>query len=120
VQNSSYECADDRDRQRHLRSHHRAHAHDYALYQHFCFKADVANTGVATLNVNGGGAKTIKKAAGGVTTDLADNDIRAGQTVEVMYDGTNFQIQSTLGNAAAGGGGGSEIPAATASSRAPR
>lgn len=72
-----------------------------ALYR---FKANTANTGAATLNVNALGAKTIKKVAGGITTDLADNDIRVGQLVDVVYDGTNFQIQSTLGNAAAGGG----------------
>lgn len=69
------------------------------------FRANTANTGAATLNLNGLGAKTIVKAAGGVTTALADNDIRAGQGVTVMYDGTNLQMQSTLGNASAGGGG---------------
>lgn len=66
------------------------------------FKADVANTGAATLNLNGLGAKTIKKVAGGVTTDLADNDIRAGQLVAVIYDGTNLQMLSQLGNAGGG------------------
>jgi hypothetical protein len=76
----------------------------YAGYQLYCFKADVANTGPATLNVNALGAKTIKKAVGGVTTDLADNDIRAGQVVQVVYDGTNLQMQSTLGNAGSGSG----------------
>jgi hypothetical protein len=69
------------------------------------FKATNANTAASTINVNGLGAKTIKKAAGGVTTDLAANDIRAGQIVELSYDGTNFQMQSTLGNAASGSGG---------------
>lgn len=52
------------------------------------FKANVANTGAATLNINGLGAKTIKKL---VTTDVAANDITLGQMVIVMYDGTNFQ-----------------------------
>jgi hypothetical protein len=66
------------------------------------FKANTANTAAATLNVNAIGAKTIKKVAGGVTTDLATNDIRVGQLVDVVYDGTNMQMQSTLGNAAAG------------------
>lgn len=68
------------------------------------FKANTANTGAATLNVNSLGAKTIKKVAGGITTDLADNDIRSGQFVTVIYDGTNFQMQSLLGNAPSGGG----------------
>lgn len=65
------------------------------------FRANSSNLGVATLNLNGLGAKVIKKAAGGVTTDLADNDIRSGQMVNVCYDGTNMQMQSGLGNAGA-------------------
>lgn len=64
------------------------------------FKANTANTGAATISFNAIGAKTIKKVAGGVTTDLSDNDIRAGQIADVCYDGTNMQMQSTLGNAA--------------------
>ena len=70
----------------------------------YIFKANTANTGAATINFNSLGAKTIKKVAGGITTDLADNDIRSGQFVELVYDGTNMQMQSTLGNAASGGG----------------
>lgn len=76
----------------------------YITGQSFTFKANTANTGAATLNVNGLGAKTIKKPVGGITTDLADNDIRAGQWVDVIYDGTNMQMKSMLGNAASGGG----------------
>lgn len=62
------------------------------------FKAGTANTGTATLNVNSLGAKTIVKA---YNTTLADNDIKAGQIVEVVYDsvGDNFQMVSQLGNA---------------------
>ncbi len=68
-------------------------------------KANTANTGAASLNLNSTGAVTIVKVAGGVTTTLADNDIRAGQVITVCHDGTNFELQSTLGNAAAGGSG---------------
>ena len=68
----------------------------------YWFKANTANTGAATINFNSLGAKTIKKVAGGITTDLADNDIRAGQWVLVSYDGTNMQMMSMLGNAASG------------------
>jgi hypothetical protein len=70
----------------------------------FLFKAPNPNVGAATLNLNGVGAKTIVKVVGGVPTTLADNDIRAGQYVEVVYDNTgdNFQILSTLGNAGGG------------------
>lgn len=70
---------------------------------HYRFKANTANTGASTINFNSIGAKTIVKVAGGLTTDLADNDIRAGQWVDLVYDGTNMQMQSTLGNAATGG-----------------
>ena len=73
-----------------------------ALYR---FKAGTANTGACTIAINGLAATTIKKAAGGITTDLADNDIRSGQWVEVVYDGTNMQMLSILGNAAAAGSG---------------
>lgn len=63
------------------------------------FKANTANTGAATLNVNSLGAKTIKKSH---DQDLSDNDIEAGQIVTVVYDGTNFQMQSQLANATGG------------------
>jgi hypothetical protein len=71
----------------------------YITGARYLFKAPNANVGAATLNLNGVGAKTIVKVVGGVPTTLADNDIRAGQYVEVVYDsaGDNFQILSTLG-----------------------
>jgi hypothetical protein len=75
----------------------------YATGICYQFKADVANTGAATINFNALGAKTIKKVGGGITTDLADNDIRVGQMVKVCYDGTNMQMISQLGNTASGG-----------------
>jgi hypothetical protein len=76
----------------------------YVSGQRYLFSANTANTGAATVNFNTLGAKTIKKAAGGITTDLADNDIRAGQWVHLLYDGTNMQMLSTLGNAPVGSG----------------
>ena len=69
----------------------------------YTFKANTANSGAATLNLNGLGAKPVKKVTGGISTELADNDIRAGQLVTVCYDGNNMQMQSGLGNAPAGG-----------------
>lgn len=68
------------------------------------FKANTANTGTASINFNSLGAKTIVKVTSGITTTLADNDIRAGQFVDLVYDGTNMQMQSMLGNAASGTG----------------
>lgn len=61
----------------------------YAKGDIFTFKANTANTTAATLNVNGLGAKTIKK--NGSTTDLATGDISAEEILLVCYDGTNFQ-----------------------------
>jgi hypothetical protein len=58
------------------------------------FSAQTLNTGAATLNVNGLGAKTIKKF--GTANDLATGDILANQIVTVIYDGTNFQMTSAL------------------------
>jgi len=55
------------------------------------FTANTANTGAATLNVNGLGAKAIKKQKDDA---LGDGDIKAGQVVVVVYDGTNFQLVS--------------------------
>jgi hypothetical protein len=75
----------------------------YTTGAHYFFKANTANTGAATLALNGiASPVTIKKPVGGVTTDLVDNDIRAGQIVEVVHDGTNFQMVSQLGNAPGG------------------
>ena len=76
----------------------------YVTGTHYRVKANTANVGAASINLNSLGAKTIKKAAGGITTDLDDNDIRAGQWVDIIYDGTNMQMQSTLGNTPAGSG----------------
>lgn len=53
------------------------------------FKTDVANTGAASLNVNGLGAITIKK---NVSVDLVTGDVLANEILTVVYDGTNFQM----------------------------
>ena len=63
----------------------------YTAGMTIAFKANTANTGAATLNVNGLGAKTIVK---DYNATLDDNDIKAGQVVIVVYDGTNFQLQT--------------------------
>lgn len=57
------------------------------------FKANTINTGVATINVNSLGAKTIVK---GVDTTLVDGDILAGQLCTLIYDGTNFVLQNPV------------------------
>jgi hypothetical protein len=62
----------------------------------YWFRANTANTGNATLNLNGLGPKTLVKQA---SQPLAANDIRAGQWVMATYDGTNLEMQSQPGNA---------------------
>lgn len=57
------------------------------------FKAGTANTGACTINVNGLGAKDLKKE---VSVALATGDILANQIITAVYDGTNFQITSPL------------------------
>lgn len=66
------------------------------------FRASAANTGPATLNVNGLGARAIRK---NFDVPLDADDIKAGQLVSVMYDAANnrFQMLSQLGQAATGG-----------------
>ena len=51
-------------------------------------KATTTNTGAATLNLNGLGAKTIVRAGGSA---VSGGDLAAGAIVEMVYDGTNFQ-----------------------------
>lgn len=69
------------------------------------FRAATANTGGATLAIDGLTAKAIVKSAGGLSTALDTNDIRANQIVIVQYSSVadNFQMQSLLGNAPGGG-----------------
>ncbi len=62
----------------------------------YWFRANTANSGAATLNLNGLGAKAIVKQA---AQPLTANDIRAGQWVMVTYDGANLQMQSQTGAA---------------------
>lgn len=69
----------------------------YVAGQRFVFKAANNNTAAVTLNVNGLGAKSIKKNGG--VDELGVDDIVAGQVVAVQYDGTNFQVVSASSGA---------------------
>lgn len=71
----------------------------YVTGQHYPFIANFANTTTATENVNGLGAKTIKKQGG---TNLGSADIGSGAVVDTVYDGTNLQMLSQTGNSASG------------------
>lgn len=76
----------------------------YTSGGHYRFQANTANTGAASINFNSIGAITIVKLQGAINTTLDDNDIRADQWVDLIYDGTNMQMVSPLGNAGAGAG----------------
>jgi len=66
----------------------------YTVGQAITFKAATRNTGAATLNINSVGAQAIVK---DVSTALDTGDIKAGQMVTVVWDGTNFQMVTTNG-----------------------
>lgn len=57
----------------------------------FSFRANHANTGPATVNVNGLGAKALVTPA---REALVGGEITSGQEVWVQYDGAQFQITS--------------------------
>lgn len=66
----------------------------YVAGQRFSFVAAGANTGAATININSIGVKSITKNG---TTALAAGDIQSGAVVQIVYDGTQFQmVSSTL------------------------
>ena len=66
----------------------------YVAGQTFNVKANTDNTGVATLNVNTYGAKTIKK---NHNEDFVTGDIVAGQIFTVVYDAGDDTFQITSG-----------------------
>lgn len=56
------------------------------------FRASNTNTGAATLNVNGLGAKNIYKLSGGSLVAISSGDIVSGVVYRATYDGTQFQL----------------------------
>ena len=62
----------------------------YAAGDHYLVKVANSNTAAATLNINGLGARVMKRQDG---TDLQPDDIRAGEVIWVVYDGTFFQLE---------------------------
>lgn len=66
----------------------------------YLIKANTANTGAASLALNGLSAIPIKLQG----ADPANNTIVANQMVQMCYDGTNMQLQSAAPSAGGGGG----------------
>lgn len=65
----------------------------YTIGMNLYVSIGVANTGAATLQINALAAKTIKKLH---DQDLVTGDIELGQIIHVIYDGTFFQLLSTV------------------------
>ena len=71
----------------------------------FLLRMHVANTGPATLNVNGLGPKVLKKFVTGLPTDLAPGELGVDQKVLACYDSagaTALHVMSLGGGAGAG------------------
>lgn len=66
----------------------------YADKQRFCVKWNHTNSGTATLNVDGLGAKTIKKRD--ASTNCSASDLVSGTYAIVTYDGTNFVLVTVV------------------------
>jgi hypothetical protein len=67
-------------------------------------KANFANTGAATLNIESVGAKSIKKKGASSLSDLAANDILSGGVYDMVYETACDCIQVLSGVAPATGG----------------
>ncbi len=67
------------------------------LYQ---FKASAPNTGAVTVNINGIGAANLYKKGSAGSVALTGGEIQANDQVVISYDGTEFQIISSLPQAA--------------------
>jgi len=68
----------------------------YAAGQMFYFVAAGDNTTSVTLNIDSLGAKAVTRDG---ATALAAADIKSGEVVVVVYDGTRFQVVSQLNSA---------------------
>lgn len=60
----------------------------YVTGQVFRWNAHTVVTGAATININGLGAKTLQRQG----TALVGNEFKANDIIEMIYDGTQFQI----------------------------
>ena len=61
----------------------------YAAGNQFSFVVANTNTAAVTINIDGMGAKAITRTG---STALVAGDMIAGQAVEIIYDGTRFQL----------------------------
>lgn len=68
----------------------------YTIGQVVQFLPDVSNQGAATLNINGVGVKSIRKADG--ISDPQDNTLLAGRQIALAYDGSGFRLPAGVGD----------------------
>ena len=66
----------------------------YAKYQRFVFKAGFTNTSSMTMNINALGAKAVKKMSTAGVVALTGGEVYAGQIYAIVYDGTDFMLES--------------------------
>ena len=71
----------------------------YVAGQTFNFQVSAANTGAATLAVNGLTATAIVKEGGSA---LTEGDLPAGAVVQVTHNGTNFRLNRTTASGLSG------------------
>lgn len=67
----------------------------YANKQRFMFKATGTNTGAVTVAISGLGTKAIQMVKLGALAALVAGDIISGVWYEIIYDGTQFQLQTS-------------------------
>lgn len=65
----------------------------YAIGMAIRLQIALMNTGAATLNINGLGAKSIRRAD---QMPVLEGDLVSGQIVELLYDGVGWQISGLL------------------------
>jgi hypothetical protein len=70
----------------------------YTAGKRLTFIAAVANTGATTLQVAGGAVANLYKINSGAVQVLTGGEIIGGQVVDVVYDGTQFELISTPAN----------------------
>lgn len=62
----------------------------------FRFIPQFTNTGATTFNINGTGAKPVRKPSPAGPVALIGGEVVASQIVAAMYDGSNYQLVSNL------------------------
>jgi hypothetical protein len=70
----------------------------YATGERYSFRAHAVNTGAATLDVSGLGAKALKKMTATGKADLRAGDIQPGQPVTAEFDGTDLVLVTPVAN----------------------